>query len=510
VVLTLIAVAGVAVWQVGRSHGAADAIAIAVTATAALFAGIATWAYSSQHTSAATGRRLIALGCWVWVLGRVLQLDSLVGTGRDGIHTVSTNAGFLGMMPLVIAGLVYLRPPQAARRNDHKLLLDLVIGFATVIAVGWAWAIRPTVHRDAVIPADKALIAAHAFGDGLLVLTLLVVLIRVGNRPLPASLGLTAAGVSLLVLADLLWISSRAETGHRWSAFEAPAWVAGFLLLGIGAAWDRLVAPAASLTQGEVDPDREPFWRVAVLYCLAFLLLVLIAVEEASGNGGNGELVVVVGSLAILALVLLRLGLTLGESRRTAGRLIHQVDRDPLTGLINYRKVHQRLDQELIDGRAHGRSVAVALLDIDDFKAINDTCGHQAGDRVLRAFADILRRTSRGTDVAARYGGDEFMLILPGLELKDARKVAQRLLDEIAHQRARLTPEPCETVGVSIGLAVTRGGRRSAKQLVAFADAAMYDAKARGKNRVVIVDADRVLTMLEGRTEQRGELLSRT
>jgi diguanylate cyclase (GGDEF)-like protein len=260
-------------------------------------------------------------------------------------------------------------------------------------------------------------------------------------------------------------------------------------------------------SQLEVAPSGEPFWRVALLYGQALLLLVTIGVEATTSAGMRHGLPVIVGSLAIIAAIMVRLGLTLGESQRAAGRLTQQIDLDPLTGLVNHRRVHQRLDRELADARAYGGSVAIALLDIDNFKAVNDRCGHQAGDRVLRTIADVLTRTCRSTDIAGRYAGDEFMLILPGLELADARKVGQRLLDEIARCGFRPAADPPAAIGVSIGLAVSRNGEQSAKQVIAIADAAMYDAKARGKNRVVIVDADRLVTEAVSTSgQQRGFL----
>ena len=169
--------------------------------------------------------------------------------------------------------------------------------------------------------------------------------------------------------------------------------------------------------------------------------------------------------------------------------LSQQVDRDPLTGLFNHRKANERILRELAHGRDWGHPLAVALIDVDDFKNVNDVYGHLVGDEVLRRLAATLATACRGTDVAARYAGDEFLLVLPGADLLAARVVGERILRQIQTVFGAGS-ETLPPISVSIGFAVTTRYVRAAEQLVAIADAAMYDAKESGKNRAVIVDAD--------------------
>jgi diguanylate cyclase (GGDEF)-like protein len=208
----------------------------------------------------------------------------------------------------------------------------------------------------------------------------------------------------------------------------------------------------------------------------------------------------IAAALTMLAVVVTRQSIVLrrdrhlrqeiGELSTQIDGLISQVGRDPLTGLLNHTAIHERIDHELAFGRVNGEPVAVALIDVDNFKSINDSLGHQAGDRVLRAVASVLTAACRGTDVAARYAGDEFMLLLPGLDESNAGVVCVRIAREVRRINDDLNFGQIARVSLSIGVAVTHKCRRSVSQTVAIADAAMYDAKENGKDRVVVVNAD--------------------
>ena len=165
-------------------------------------------------------------------------------------------------------------------------------------------------------------------------------------------------------------------------------------------------------------------------------------------------------------------------------RLYRQATRDPLTGLFNRRALIERMQQQLLALDRRGQPFALLMLDLDRFKRINDTHGHQLGDQVLETVAGVLRDASRETDVAGRWGGEEFLVALPGTMLEDAREVAERLREQI-----RATPVPLPdggslTVTASIGLA-TREPGEALDDLVLRADEALYAAKAAGRDCVV-------------------------
>jgi len=157
---------------------------------------------------------------------------------------------------------------------------------------------------------------------------------------------------------------------------------------------------------------------------------------------------------------------------------------DGLTGIHNRRSFDARLDEELARAHRSGLPVAVALLDVDSFKAYNDTYGHGPGDDVLRRVAQIVRECARPYDFTARYGGEEFVVILPGTTREGALVVGERIRRSV--QRAVWPNRP---VTVSVGVAVTREDITSASDLLRRADQALYQSKADGRNRVSVAES---------------------
>ncbi|MCO5164455.1 MAG: PleD family two-component system response regulator [Mesorhizobium sp.] len=174
------------------------------------------------------------------------------------------------------------------------------------------------------------------------------------------------------------------------------------------------------------------------------------------------------------------------ELRSSVAQTIEMAVTDGLTGLHNRRYLDSHLATLFERAASRGRSLSLMITDIDRFKPINDTYGHAAGDEVLRDFARRLRKNVRGIDLACRFGGEEFVVVMPDTEPHVAEKVAERIRHEIESQPFAIGGGTQSLqVTVSIGVASMIPGKDSVDTLVKRADAALYEAKNNGRNRVV-------------------------
>ena len=196
--------------------------------------------------------------------------------------------------------------------------------------------------------------------------------------------------------------------------------------------------------------------------------------EQASFSDAEFELAQRLGDAAALAL----------DNAHIRARLEREAQTDSLTGLYNHRYFHERLRRELTLASAEHTNVAVVMIDIDDFKKVNDVFGHAVGDEVLAELADHLRATVRAGDIVCRIGGEEFAVIVPGSRAERTITLARRLAERLDEVELELAGR----IAVSIGIAQGPEHAANPRELVACAEAAMMTAKARGKSQVVFFD----------------------
>lgn len=173
------------------------------------------------------------------------------------------------------------------------------------------------------------------------------------------------------------------------------------------------------------------------------------------------------------------------ELRQSVTNTLALAVTDELTGLYNRRYFDRHLSLMLEKAQQQDRDMAVMLIDMDFFKSVNDTHGHDTGDSVLREFADRLRRNIRGVDLACRFGGEEFVVLMPDTDWRQAQNVAERVRQAVAEKGFGGSPSRPLALTVSVGLALNEAETDTPKVMLKRADVALYRAKREGRNRVV-------------------------
>ena len=261
--------------------------------------------------------------------------------------------------------------------------------------------------------------------------------------------------------------------------------LAGYVLLTLLVYWVNAITPAgARLGILYIIPVLLVVWTEGLAWGIVFAAVTTVLRETIAWVQMPPEtpmiwrVVTGVAYLAVLGVAMAGLQ-TLRRSQAAMARLIIL---DPLTNVLNARAFADRLGQELDRNRRYPRPLALMYMDLDNFKVINDTHGHQTGDAVLRLVADAMRSSVRQADVVGRLGGDEFAVLMPETDAALADAAAKRL---IAGLRNVFKGTP--NVTASIGVVSCTATDASTDDLLRRADQAMYDAKKSGKDRVVQV-----------------------
>ena len=317
--------------------------------------------------------------------------------------------------------------------------------------------------------------------------------------------------IELLLAAGILFVVFMQDLLPASVLGRARYWIeAGAAIL--------FMAVLTGLSGGLSSPFLPGFFLIVAGASLAIdgLAPILLAVLAGLSYGLVGVLVAGPGAIMpttlawlgfnVVALALLAyLATVAGREQRYARDAAIRLSRfDPLTGLYNRSFFFSVMDREIRRAVRIGRGFSLLMLDLDDLKPVNDTFGHQYGDRLLRAVTDVVQRSVRGTDIAARYGGDEFVVMLPDTDPSGAFVVAEKLRSDVANLALRADERTVRT-SVSIGLVAYGEDGTSIETLMASVDAAMYEAKRRGKNQIVgyATRTERVATAIGPAVTQR-------
>lgn len=261
--------------------------------------------------------------------------------------------------------------------------------------------------------------------------------------------------------------------------------MAGLLLLAIGMLACSLFIVRKLKMELPEGANRRRWYRLGGLIVLFFLGYLGFFVLKYGKSFTTPEMLVAVifffGAVFVLMVCLLSYRTTLELKRVYV--LEQENITDPLLGIFNRRCLDRRLLEEVLRAYRHRLDLALLMVDIDKFKQVNDTWGHQVGDLVLQHLTQLLVATLRQTDILARYGGEEFVILLPHTAEQEASKLAERLRAAVEQTPLHRIPEL--SVTVSIGIACLLPDDDDAYSLLERADKAMYRAKREGRNMVV-------------------------
>lgn len=420
----------------------------------------------------------LADGAWT-VYEEVLHATLPSPSAVDVVYLV-------GYIPLVLS-LVLLRRRRAVQR-EWGSLIDATIVSVSLGVLSWVYLMAPYATDPALTLLERLVAIAYPLMDVLLLVVAVHLLLTPGGRS--PTYALLALGYGLTLLADAGYGYMLLHGGYTTGSLPAYGWMLAYLLWGVAALHPSM------RTLGDpvpVLPGKLTWRRMALLAGASLLAPTILAVE--AGRGAAIDVPALVGGSVVLFLLsLLRIG-TLAQALRAAltqlqvaqERMAHQAFHDTLTNLPNRALFMDRVQQALARAARAETTLAVLFLDLDGFKQVNDTLGHDAGDTVLVEVAQRLQACLRPEDTAARLGGDEFTIVLETIVTDAAAvEVAQRILAEL--RRPLMIQNRRVEVGGSIGIAVSVAGRDLAEDVLCAADVAMYRAKHDGKGRYAVFD----------------------
>jgi diguanylate cyclase (GGDEF)-like protein len=497
---------------------ASGALAVAAMVVARLDASACLLWWDVSWTAAAVGALVGTLAARSralprqrerWTLWTLATLSWLAGQLAWDAYSImgspqspnATDFGWWGFAILVVVGLTRARTSSGLVRL--VALVEALPLMTAVMALTFAELWDEAVSSPLPVLARISALIYPAVYVTAAVLTLQAMIGGALRRARTPGLGVVLAGIVAQAVAFIAWSEMLLEDRYVVGAtLVDPLFTLGLLAIGLGAG---LAARTPERPALGVEPSR---WGGALPSVTFLIILVALVAAPFGESAAPQRAVLAIGALACAVTLIVR-GALLERRQRTVlageraarlalaeresdlarlnARLAQDSRHDPLTGLRNRRALDDDLPGIEARARRHEQPYAVALCDVDRFKAYNDQMGHLAGDTALRLVTDIVARELRGEDVAYRFGGEELLLVLAMAETDAATAAAERVRNAV---ETAAIPHPGGIGGrltVSVGVA---SGTDDSSTLLARADAALYAAKAGGRNRVVCSSSD--------------------
>lgn len=450
-------------WPPGETQLAIDdVILLAVSVPPLIFAFLAARATKGRLRGAWW---TLTVGLLSWNVGEVLWTD-LKYVRNESPFPSPADAFFL-FWPVAACWALLGFWSRGARQSYGRILLDGLIAGGSLFLVTWSLNMSAVYGSSAASRTEFVVAMAYPITDWILVTVAAIVLVNVQGR-LRIVLTLMTLGLMSMALNTTAYAYLAALLGYSSAGVLNIGWVAGLLLITVAAAAGR------EIQSEDTEASDVPGWGSV---WLPYAPLMLAAGVLAYGPPAveNTLFVRIIGALLVVA-VLARQFLAVRENRQLLAMVSERGRRDPLTGLDNRARFADRLSQALRRGERTGRTVAVLSMDLDNFKLVNDTFGHAAGDEMLQRVGRRIAGAVLDDGVVARIGGDEFAIMVegdPALPGEVARRVISAFDEPVAVRGLQMTVRP------SIGRAATSSDHPdlTAEELLLQADMAMYNAK---------------------------------
>ncbi len=430
---------------------------------------------------------------------------------------------FLTSYPLIILFFFLLPTHSHASLGRTRILLNTFLLIITTIIFSWYFILGPILLQNKVDLLTRIMTSAYPLSD----LTLIFCLLQLASHTVEIKM---RPAIFLFVLATfiLIFLDSTIEyktlnSGYNIGNLVDLCLPLSYLCYGLAfhalRAAPREQSDASSILQPEGRAAKQvslipPFWLSFLPYVLIPVVLGFTFYVLLQGKSDARSWGVYIGSLTLIVLVLLRqvtliravtdsasMTTHLNKELQSANtRLETQATTDPLTGLPNHRALLAILTKELERAQRYQHACTLLFLDLDHFKALNDGYGHTAGDEVLLAFGQRLRQSVRESDTVGRWGGEEFIAILPETTMKEAQAITTRICEAVSQQPFAIGGGIQLTC--SLGIASYPCHAPELNALINAADQAMYAAKRLGRNQSRSIDDPAVQIML---SEEPGE-----
>lgn len=440
----------------GTSSAALYVVATAVAAIEIILAVLRRYKpyYSAAWVLIGVALSLAALGHAIWYW---LDLQ-----GLEPFPSIA-DAFYLAVYPLFVAALWLLG--RQSGHGDASISDALIVGVSAGVA-GWAFLIAPYIQDPDLTLLQLLISTAYPVAD----LILLPMVIRLMFfRPIKnRAYQFLLFGMLAYLAADILYAHGTSSGWYSPGGLTDGLWLVSYALIATAV---RHPSAAESgdhrVTRVELSGGRLAILGTASLFSPAIILF-------AAGTSALTVRVAAIASIILFVLVMYRMAGLMREVQRQSTALQQQSLTDPLTGAANRRYLDQELPREIARANRSNTPLNLAFLDLDYFKAYNDMLGHSAGDVLLRELVEAWKNTLRASDILARIGGEEFVVVFPGINGKQCRHAVERLRSVV----------PC---GQTCSAGITQFlPEDTVDNIIARADRALYEAKEKGRDQTSI------------------------